>query len=166
MYPSESARAASASEARHRITAPITPATAARIIALDPTATALTRRLASRPWANAKFYTYQTTPQTHHNHKPAGEPPLYTLNGSPATLTDILNNADVVVIIATDDSARTPAANIGRACNTAAITTAGIILGDGSNAKNATAALRPHTRVLLPSADENDALELLTALRA
>ena len=43
--------------------------------------------------------------------------------------------------------------------------TAGLVLGNGSEARDAVAALRPHARVLLPTADESDVLELLTALR-
>jgi hypothetical protein len=44
--------------------------------------------------------------------------------------------------------------------------TAGIVLGAGSAAEHAVAALRPYARVLLPSGDESDVTELLTALRA
>jgi hypothetical protein len=44
--------------------------------------------------------------------------------------------------------------------------TAGFVLGDGYEADDAVAALRPHTRVLLPTADESDVVEVLTALRA
>jgi hypothetical protein len=43
--------------------------------------------------------------------------------------------------------------------------TAGLVLGDGSQTHGAVAALRPHARVLLPTADESDLVELLTALR-
>ncbi len=43
--------------------------------------------------------------------------------------------------------------------------TAGLVLGDGFEAEDAVAALRPHARVLLLSADESDVFELLTALR-
>jgi hypothetical protein len=40
------------------------------------------------------------------------------------------------------------------------------VLGTGREADGAVAALRPHARVLLPSADEHDVTDLLTALRA
>ena len=39
------------------------------------------------------------------------------------------------------------------------------MLGDGFEAEDAMAALRPYARVLLLSADESDVVELLTALR-
>ena len=43
--------------------------------------------------------------------------------------------------------------------------TAGLVLGDGVQTRRRRA-LRPHARVLLPTADESDVVELLTALRA
>lgn len=165
MYPSESARAASASESRYRITVPIAPARAARVIALDPRAAAITRRVADGPWANARFYTCEVGRGAGRSDEPEGEVLLQGLDGASAALADVLMGTDVVVVIATDDSGRTQAAAIGRGCSARAITTAGVVLGDGFAAEEAVAALRPHARVLLLSADESDVFELLTALR-
>jgi hypothetical protein len=157
MYASECARAASASESRYRITAPIAPARNARVIALDARAEAVARRVADGPWAGARFYTCGAG---------GGEGPLlYGFDGAPAVLGDVLTGTDVVVVIATDDSGHAHAAAIGRGCSARAITTAGVVLGDGFEADDAVAALRPHARVLLLSADESDAFELLQALR-
>jgi hypothetical protein len=161
MYASECARAASAEESRYRITVPIAPARNARVIALDARATAVARRLSDGPWANARFYTCEAAPCG----GPVDEALLHGLDGAPAVLDDLLRGTDVVVIIATDDSGGTQAAAIGRACSVRAITTAGVVLGDGFEADDAVAALRPHARVLLLSADESDAFELLRALR-
>jgi hypothetical protein len=165
MYASESARAASASESRYRITVPIAPARAARVIALDARAAAVTRRVAGGPWANARFYTCEVTRGAGGSDDPAAEVLLHGFDGSPAALGDVLKSTDVVVVIATDDSGRASAAAIGRACSAGAITTAGVVLGDGFEFEDAVAALRPHARVLLLSADESDVFELLTALR-
>jgi hypothetical protein len=161
MYASESARAASASESRYRITVPIAPARNARVIALDARAAAVARRISDGPWTNARFYTCEAT----RGGGPADEFLLYGLDGVPATLDDTLRGTDVVVVIGTDDSGGTRAAAIGNACSARAITTAGVVLGDGFEADDAVAALRPHARVLLLSADESDAFELLRALR-
>ncbi|MYX62831.1 3-methyl-2-oxobutanoate hydroxymethyltransferase, partial [Streptomyces sp. SID8382] len=53
----------------------------------------------------------------------------------------------------------------GRHCFRYGITTAGVVLGQGFEADDAVAALRPYARVLLLAADESDVFELLTALR-
>jgi hypothetical protein len=161
IYPSESARAASASEARFRITAPIRPARNARVIALDPRAATVARRIAEGPWAAAGFYTCEVTSGN------GGEDGvlLRGLDGATSTLADALTGTDVVVVIATDDSGRAQAAAIGRSCGARAVMTAGLVLGDGFEAEDAVAALRPYARVLLLSADESDVFELLTALR-
>jgi len=84
---------------------------------------------------------------------------------SEVSLDDALSGSDVVVVLATEDGGRDAAAAIGRFCGRRGITTAGVVLGDGFEADDAVAALRPYARVLLLSADESDAFELLTALR-
>ncbi|MBQ0826002.1 3-methyl-2-oxobutanoate hydroxymethyltransferase [Streptomyces tagetis] len=157
MYLSESARAASASESRFRIDVPIAPARAARVVALDERAVGVARRLAGRPWAHARFYTPGEIRE--------GEGLLHELDGATLPLDEVLTGTDVVVVLATEDGGRAAAAEIGRICRRRGITTAGVILGDGYEADDATAALRPYARVLLLSADEGDAFELLTALR-
>lgn len=178
MYPSESARAASRQESRFRITVPLAPARNARVIALDRGAEAVARRVARGPWAKARFYvvgdgvgggpggvSLSDGPGCGPGDELGHAPPLFELHGRPAALADVLTGTDVVVVLATEDSGRAQAAAIGRACSARAITTAGVILGDGFEADDAMAALRPHARVLLLSADESDVFELLTALR-
>ncbi len=161
---SSCARAASATEAGYRIDAPIAPARAARIVALDGGAAAVARRVQSESWVNAHFFVCEGVA--------SADPStsgllLRTLDGGvPATLDDELDSADVVVMIATEDGGADCAHAIGKACWERSIQTAGLVLGDGTAASAAVAALRPHARVLLPSADETDVVELLTALRA
>lgn len=172
-YPSESARAASREESRFRITRPLAPARNARVIALDRAAEAVARRVARGPWARARFYTVaggasaaDSIPEAFSAGGAAtASLPLFELHGRPASLTDVLTGTDVVVVLATEDSGRAQAAAIGRECGARSITTAGVILGDGFEADDAMAALRPYARVLMLSADESDVFELLTALR-
>jgi hypothetical protein len=154
---SQCARAASAAESRFRIDAPIVPARAARVIALDDRAAAVARRVAGRQWAHARFYSCE-------GGAPA-EPVLRRLDGVPAPLGQVLTGTDVVVVLATEDSGQAYAAAIGRICRERGITTAGLVLGIDYEAMDAVAALRPYARVLLPSAEESDVFELLTALR-
>lgn len=157
---SECARATSAAESRYRIDVPIAPARAARIVALDEPAAQVARRAAAGPWAHARFYTCEAAGDK----VPEGFW-LRRLDGVPARLREVLAGTDVVVVLATEDSGGPYAARIGRACGRRGITTAGVVLGDGFEADDAVAALRPYARVLLLSADESDVFELLTALR-
>ena len=151
------ARAATAAEARYRIDAPIVPSRGARVIALDDGAAAVAARVAGQEWATARFLTCEGEGEALR---------LRGIGGPVADLAEHLDGADVVVMIATQDAGAACAYAIGRACWERSIMTAGIVLGDGSDAEHAVAALRPHARVLLPSGDETDVVELLTALRA
>lgn len=97
---------------------------------------------------------------------------LREIGGPSFALADELSGTDVVVVVATDDTGREDAAAIGRVCAARAIMMAGVVLTRGEHpdlpegaATDAVTALRPYARVLLPTADEGDLVELLTALR-
>jgi hypothetical protein len=184
---SSCARATSAAELRHRIDRPIRPARAARIIALDDAAAGVLSRIADRPWANARFYLCEpaenpevlraadaSAGQLPELPESARHAALREIGGPSFALAAELSGTDVVVVVATDDTGREYAAAVGRVCAARAIMTAGVVLGAGprpdspentAEAADAVAALRPYARVLLPTADEGDLVELLTALR-
>jgi hypothetical protein len=160
---SSCARAASAEEAAYRIDRPIAPSRAGRVVALDATAADVLARTAQLEWANARFYVCESAdPET-------DTVLLRGIDGGPATLADELASASVVVMVATSDAGAACAYALGKACWERGVQTAGLVLGDGTHggtaAAAAVAALRPHARVLLPSADEDDVVDLLTALR-
>ena len=152
------ARATTAAEARYRIDNEIPPSRGTRVIALDAGAAEVASRAAAQSWANARFFVC-------HSNGPDGVV-LRGIGGAPASLTEQLADADVAVMLATEGSGAACAYAIGKACWERSIMTAGLVLGDDDDADSAAAALRPHARVLLPSADETDVVELLTALRA
>ena len=158
---SSCARAATAQESRFRIDRPIAPSRAGRIVALDDGAAEVVARTAQFEWANARFYVCEGAD--------GDELVLRGIDGGPATLADELASASVVVMVATSDSGADCAYALGKACWERGIQTAGLVLGDGTSegtaASAAVAALRPHARVLLPSADETDVVDLLSALR-
>ncbi|MDT0415465.1 3-methyl-2-oxobutanoate hydroxymethyltransferase [Streptomyces sp. DSM 41982] len=154
------ARATAPGEERFRVQTPIRPARRARVIALDPRAEGVAARLAERPWAAARFFALTPGADS------APPPALRELGGAPVSLDSVLSGTDVTVVLASEDTGHRAAARIGRTCFERGITTAGVVLGDGFEADEAVAALRPYARVLLLSADEDDARELLTALRA
>ena len=163
MLLSSCARAATATEAAYRIDVPIASARAARIVALDEGAERVARRAAEEPWASAHFFVCEGVAGAGTS---ADGLLLRGLDGSPVMLGEELDRADVVVMIATEGAGAACASTIGRACFERGIMTAGLVLGDGYETDDAVAALRPHARVLLPSADEGDVVELLSALRA
>ncbi len=154
---SSCARASTAAETRHRVDVPIAPARGARVIALDEGAAAVVEQVAGQSWTSARFFAGQCGPDGLR---------LSGVGGAPADLAEQLVDADVVVMIATSDAGAACAYALGKACWERSIMTAGLVIGDGTQAQEAVAALRPHARVLLPSADETDVVELLTALRA
>lgn len=160
---SSCAKAASAAEARYRIDRPIAPSRAGRVVALDAGAADVLARTAELEWANARFYVCESAGQD------AQSVLLRGIDGGPATLADELASASVVVMVATSDAGADCAYALGKACWERGVQTAGLVLGDGTDegtqAAAAVAALRPHARVLLPKADENDVVELLSALR-
>lgn len=167
MLLSSCARAASAAETRYRIDAPIAPARAARVVALDKGAAQVARRVAALEWTSARFFVCEgVAPDGGSEAISVDDLLLRGINGAPEVLCEQLSNADVVVLIATEDAGAACASVVGRACFERGIMTAGLVLGEGSQADDAVVALRPHARVLLPFADESDVTELLTALRA
>ena len=157
---SSCAKAATAAEARFRIDAPV-ESRRARVIALDEPAADVLRSVAAREWASARFFVCDTVGSG----VTADDVLLRGIDGSPAVLSTELDGVHVVVMVATEDSGADGAYAIGKACWERAVMTAGLVLGDGSRTLAAVAALRPHARVLLPTADESDLVELLTALR-
>jgi hypothetical protein len=158
---SSCARAATAAEARFRIDAPV-ESRRARVIALDEPAAQVLRAVAALEWVSARFFVCDTIGAGGIS---ADDFLLRGIDGSPAVLASELDGAHVVVMVATQDSGADCAYAIGKACWERAVMTAGLVLGDGSRTLGAVAALRPHARVLLPTADESDLVELLTALR-
>ena len=156
---SSCAKATTAAEARFRLNVPIAPARAARVMALDPGAEVIVRRAAEQPWSSARFFVCG---------EGASGPEhldLVRLDGSAADLDEELTGVDVAVMIATIDAGASSVPTIGAACAVRGIMTAGLVLGD-DEISTTVSALRPYARVLLVSTDENDLVDVLTALRA
>lgn len=170
------AKAATAAEARFRISVRIESNRSAKVVALDERAAALVRRVAEQPWGGARFYLYdvrapRATSNGDSSSHPAGngtgaEIVLRGVDGSSSRLADALSGADVAVMIATADDGADGAAAIGVACSERGIMTAGLVLGAAGEVGAAVSALRPHARVLIVSSDESDVSEVLSALRA
>jgi hypothetical protein len=159
------AKAATAAEARYRIDAEITPGRGACVIALDDAALEAVRRVAgAKVWATARFYSAMPAGPT------GGDGPnpdlrLLPLTGDEVPLSDVLPGVDAVVMVATTDTGAALAAAAGQACTLRGVMTAGLVLSPDDQAGATVAALRPHARVLMVSADEDDVAGVMTALR-
>ena len=160
------AQATTAKETRFRIDAPIRPARATRVVALDGAAEPVVRRVAAQPWADARFFAARNG----NGSASLADITLVGTDGTPARLSDVLTGADVAVMVATasanDTDGAAAASAIGDACTMRGIMTAGLVLSTGQDSGSSVAALRPHARVIMVTYDEHDVSEVLTALRA
>lgn len=171
---SESARAASAAEARFRLDAPNSRPRSTRIIALDPAAERAIGSIADGGWAGARFLTLVAT-------TPAGDGlegvpidvTLRDIDGREAMLAETLAAADAVVMIAGSAAGAGAAAVIGGACSARGILATGLVVesadagGDGGgDAERALRSLRPHAAMLVVASGAEYIPEMLSALRA
>jgi hypothetical protein len=166
---SESARAASATEARFRINDANSRARAIKVIALDSASEGVVQRLARSDWTNAAFLTTLT------DEPPRGGPFsmsgwLADLAGHAKNLVDEIDGADLVVMIATAGNNAPAASIIGEACSLKRITTTALILAPSSVSDAALsrslAHLRPWALMLVVASAEEYIADMLTALRA
>ena len=137
------ASAATAEEARFRIDREIAGRTAL-IVALDGDAAEVVDRVAERPWGAARFY---RTPDVD-------------------DIVTELEDADVVIMVATAEADGDAASALARLCSERGIMLAGLILGAQFDVAEAVSALRPYARNLMVTEDEDDVAAVLTALRA
>jgi hypothetical protein len=154
------AHAATAAEARFRISyGEFTPRDS-RVIALDAEAAAIVRGLASRRWDGGHFLVFESGA--------LGDALLSRDDGSIALLGEELNNADAVIMVGTAAAGTAWAASaVGDFCATRGIMTAGLIVPGGGDESTdaAVAALRPYAMVLVILRDVTDVPEVLAALR-
>ena len=161
---SSCARAATAEEARFRLHYPRASLTS-RIVALDEGAGPIVCRLAEAEWSGEpRFLIYQGLDDP----KADGgsvDPQLKTCDGAQSRLMAEVEDADVVVMIATSDDAAEAAGLIGDACATRGIMTTGLVVADWGTLDATVANLRPNAMVMLISRDQQDLRDVLTALR-
>ncbi len=167
---SESARMATAAEARFRIEAPNSKTRHVKVIALDTASEPVVKRLARLRWNNASFFTASAF---------AGTPPangfsvqgwLSDLAGRTKNLVDEISDADLVVMVATAGESACAATLIGEACSLRRVNTTGLILGGASATdemlSTTLSQLRPWSLMLVIANDEDYIADMLTALRA
>ena len=158
------ARAATAAEARFRISERDVPPRASRIVALDELAADIVRRLAARRWSGGHFLAFETVVRANGSGGGQDDVTLRSPGGS-VLLSDELSGADVVVMIATARASAEAASVIGDACAARGIMSAGLVIHGAGTADDVVSSLRPNAMVLVVVEDEGDVPEILTALR-
>ena len=168
---SESARMSSAAEARFRIQAPNSRPRAIKVIALDAPSEGVVNRLMQRSWNHATFFTAVAI---------AGAPPgdqrvstdgwLTDLSGHPRNLSDEVETADLVVMVATPGGNAEVASVIGQACSRTRVNTTALIAGADTASDEALSRTLKQVRpwsLMIVIADADDYIDdMLTALRA
>jgi hypothetical protein len=159
---SESARMASAAEARFRIDAPNSKPRAVKVIALDRASEPLVQQLAGRTWNQASFFTASAF---------AGAPQSAERFSMKGWLSDLAGRTKDLVVMVTTAGEDVPAASlIGEACAVRKVTATSLILGsatksDDELAKSLTQ-LRPYSHMLVVASAEDYVEDMLRALRA
>jgi hypothetical protein len=146
---SESARMSSAAEAAFRVQAPNSRPRVVKIVALDPAAEPIVRRLAAASWNQATFH---------------------AATAFVRDLRDEVAAADLVIMVAGPGGHAGLAAEIGAACSDRRVMTTGLIVGSAAASDEALsqtlAQLRPWSlMVVIANADEYIE-DMLSALRA
>jgi hypothetical protein len=155
---SSCALAATAAEARFRITVPEFTRRSSRVIALDARAAALVKDLGGRSWNGGHFLVFESAVPDDALLRHAG-------TGGTALLSEELEGADTVVMIASASANAEAASIIGDAAAARAIMSAGLVLPDAAAGGDVVSALRPNAMVLVVLRDTADVPEVLSALR-
>jgi hypothetical protein len=160
---SSCARAATAAEARFRISYPDMSSRSSRVIALDQQAAKLMRKLEGLPWRGGRFLVFEQLAPANGSGPP--DAMLRAADGTQALLSTEIDDADVAVMLATPGSRADAAAVIGDACAARWIMSAAIVVAEPGQAEEVVAALRPNAMVLVILHSGQDVAEILSALR-
>jgi hypothetical protein len=168
---SESARMSSAAEARFRIQTPNSKPRAITVIALDPPSNAVVDRLMQRPWNHATFLTAAAVAGgAPDDQRPSTDEWLTDLSGRSRNLTDEVESADLVVMVATPGGNAGVASVIGQACSRKRVNTTALIADATSASDEALSRTLRQVRpwsLMVVIADADDYIDdMLAALRA
>jgi hypothetical protein len=157
---SESARMSSATEARFRVQAPNSLPRAIKVIALDAAGETVVRRLDQAGWPHAAFFLARD-PQ---------DPSLRDLAGQKRPVSDEVDTADLVVLIAGPGGRADAVSTIGQACSRRRVMTTGFIVGATAASErdlsSTLAQLRPWSLMLVVANSDEYIDDMLRALRA
>jgi len=170
---SESARMRSAAEARFRVQAPNSTPRAIKVIALDVPGEAVVRRLAGAAWNHATFFTAASRGKPGDAGKASPASPddgLTDLAGRGRSITDEVETADLVVLVAGPDGHAQAASLVGKACSLRRVMTTGLVVGVASASEDALsktlAQLRPWSLMVVIANNDDYIDDMMAALRA
>jgi hypothetical protein len=155
---SSCARAATAAEVRYRISPPEFTRRSSRVIALDKQSARTVRDIAVKGWNGGHFLVFESAVPDDALLRHAG-------TGGTALLSEELDGADTVVMVATADASAEAASVIGNAAAARGIMSAGLVLPGPRPVSDVVTALRPNAMVLVVLRDAADLPEVLSALR-
>ena len=163
----------SAAEARFRVQAPNSTPRAIKVIALDAPGEAVVRRLAGIGWTHATFFTAASRGESAGRRDLSPASPadvLSDLAGRPKSVTEEVDTADLVVLVAGPGGQAQAASLIGEACSLRHVMTTGFIVGVTSASEKALAKTLAQVRpwsLMVVIADHDDYIDdMMTALRA
>ena len=164
---SSCARAATAAEARYRISHPGFARRSSRVIALGREAEEAARDLSGRPWNGGHFLVFESAVPGDALLRQAGAGGKGGKGGAGGTalLSEELDGADTVVMIASAGASAEAVSVIGDAAAARGIMSAGLVLPGGGSVSEIVPALRPNAMVLVVLQDAADVPEVLSALR-
>ena len=163
---SESARAASAAEARFRVQAPNSSPRATAVIALDEGSETMLGRLAQDSWIRATFLK-----------APVADPPgpaaddgwVTDLGGRRSRVRDHVEVSDQVIMLAAAGGHAEAAGVVGRACSRKRVATTALIVGaDGAADRELSktlAQLRPWSLMVVIAGSDDYIFDMMAALR-
>ena len=162
----------SAAEARFRVQAPNSTPRAIRVIALNAGGEAVVRRLAGSGWKHATFFTAASGEPGGRGDRSlaSADDALRDLAGEIRNVTNEVDNADLVVLVAGPGGHAQAASLIGQACSLRRVMTTAFIVGVASASEQALsktlAQVRPWS-LMVVIADSDDYIDdMMTALRA
>jgi hypothetical protein len=156
---SSCALATTAAEARFRITVPEFTQRSSRMIALDGQSAGIVRDMGVRSWGGGHFLVFESA-------VPDDALLRHARTGGTALLSEELDGADTVVMIASAGANAEAASIIGDAAAARGIMSAGLVLPGDGLVNEVVSALRPNAMVLVVLQDVADVPEVLSALRA
>jgi hypothetical protein len=170
---SESARMSAAAETRFRVQAPNSTPRATKVVALDAASEAEVRRLARGGWEHATFFTAAAragSVEPHHPSADSTDGALRDLAGHVRSVTDEVDAADLVILIAGPGGHARAVSPIGQACSLRRVMTTGFIVGSASASESelskTLAQLRPWSLMVVIASSDDYIDDMMTALRA
>lgn len=163
---SSCAQATTAKESAFRINRSVDLVRATRVIALDEGAENVIRGVAEAGWSDAHFLLLDPDAPPVSADEHSADMVLRDHHGNRTHLSEQLEGADSVVLVATNARDAGPVKVIGEAAMLRGIMVAGIVFGEDADVREAVLAQRPYARFLLISREDDDLAEILTALRA